>query len=902
MAYAAITSLMSTIQQSMQLTGHNLQSFYEKLESLIAITEKPCNNMIGNLGPLTRLEAKVIELACSTEDMVDSESRNVMVDLESRNVINIISRTISFWRLRFLLKQAIRDIDCTAKKWIGTQTNQDLKAQNPILPSTSERALEPENMMVGHENEFEMMQDQLARGASELEVVSIVGMGGIGKTTLANKIFSDPFIMSRFDIRAKVTISQEYCPRKGLLGLLSSITGKTDKPYEQQDDGQLKDRLQKLLKGRRYLIVVDDIWNEAAWDDIKLCFPDCNNRSRILLTTRNVEVAEYASSGKPPYQMRLLNCHESCDLLHKRVFLNECFPPEFEQLGKQIALNCKGLPLAIIVIAGLLSKIGKSMDEWQMVVENVSSLVSTDVDVQCMRVLALSYHHLPRRLKSCFLYFAIFPEDEQIFVNKLVELWAVEGFLKVDDMNNIEKVGEEFLKELIDRSLISIQNLSFDGKIESCGMHDLIRELCLREAQNMNFVNVIGEENDRNPCAQLMHFSRSRSRISIQSNNRDDSIEAKLAIYPEKDARSIICFRGHWFVQKSLRFKLVRVLDLALVRCSTFPSGILDLIHLRYLALTLYPHLESGKEIPSTTVIPPPISSLCYLQTFKLYLPISKNLVFPFILPSEILAMPQLRHLFLDWNYLQSYETTKKSLVLKNLQCLSGWNPCYCTGSVFRLFPNLKKLQIRGIPKDFNHHALFDFCNLDQLEELEFCVTYPRFGCFLDRTTHPEGRLRLHNPPLFNAEDAFAPFQLPHPNNFPQNLKNLAFSGTFFCWKDLSGFGKLPKLESIKLGYDAFQDKEWEIVDEVFPRLKFLLLEDLEIRHWRASCDNFPCLERLFLKGCWYLDSIPQDFADITTLALIDIWRCAKSVENSAKQIQQDMQDNYAISIEVHIH
>lgn len=118
--------------------------------------------------------------------------------------------------------------------------------------------------MVRHENEFEMMLDQLSRGGRELEAVSIVGMGGIGKTNLTTKLYSDPRIMSRFSIRAKVTVSQEYCLRNVLLGLLSSTS---DEP-----DDQLADQLQKHLKVRRYLVVIDDIWATEAWDDIKLCF------------------------------------------------------------------------------------------------------------------------------------------------------------------------------------------------------------------------------------------------------------------------------------------------------------------------------------------------------------------------------------------------------------------------------------------------------------------------------------------------------------------------------------------------------------------------------------------------------------------------------------------------------
>jgi len=122
------------------------------------------------------------------------------------------------------------------------------------------------------------------------------------------------------------------------------------------------------------------------------------------------------------------------------------------------------------------------------------------------------------------------------------------------------------------------------------------------------------------------------------------------------------------------------------------------------------------------------------------------------------------------------------------------------------------------------------------------------------------------------------------------------------AWKDLSIVGKLPKLEVLKLSDNAVIGEEWEVVEEGFPHLKFLFLHKVYIRYWRASSDHFPYLERLFLRNCYDLDSIPRDFADITTLALIDISDCKQSVGNSAKQIQQDIQDNYGSSIEVHTH
>ncbi|PHT73467.1 hypothetical protein T459_24252 [Capsicum annuum] len=210
MAYRAITCLMRTIHQSMELTGCDLQPFYEKLECLRAILEKPWK-ATDDVEALTSLEAEITELAYSAEDMIDLESMDG----------NIVPHERS-------------------------------KSTNVPLASLPEHAVEwTQNMMVGYETEFEMMLDQLARGERELEVVSVVGMGGIGKTTFATNLYSDPRIMSHFDILAKATVSQEHCVRNVLLALLSTKSA--------EPDDELTDRLQKLLKRKRYLVVIDDM-------------------------------------------------------------------------------------------------------------------------------------------------------------------------------------------------------------------------------------------------------------------------------------------------------------------------------------------------------------------------------------------------------------------------------------------------------------------------------------------------------------------------------------------------------------------------------------------------------------------------------------------------------------------
>ncbi|XP_047253070.1 putative late blight resistance protein homolog R1B-23 [Capsicum annuum] len=147
-------------------------------------------------------------------------------------------RRRAFWKLYSLVKQVVGWTDSKMKKWMAVKNRlnniQHLKEQTLTLPSASQHAFESENVMVGHENTFEIMQDRLARGGMELEVVTIVDMGGIGKTTLATKIYNDPFTISRFDIRSKVTVSHKYCVRSVVMGLLSYISAKTNDYLEHQ--------------------------------------------------------------------------------------------------------------------------------------------------------------------------------------------------------------------------------------------------------------------------------------------------------------------------------------------------------------------------------------------------------------------------------------------------------------------------------------------------------------------------------------------------------------------------------------------------------------------------------------------------------------------------------------------
>ncbi|KAG5569947.1 hypothetical protein H5410_059713 [Solanum commersonii] len=454
----------------------------------------------------------------------------------------------------------------------------------------------------------------------------------------------------------------------------------------------------------------------------------------------------------------------------------------------------------------------------------------------------------------------MFPEDAVIFVNKLVKLWAAEGFLKAEMMKSIEEVAEKCVKDLIDRNLIFVHSVSsFDGKIKACRMHDVIRELCLREARNTNFVNVMMD--NETPCEQSRNFSTRGVWISIRSK-QSKLAASQLSMVRNNDSYSVLLFTEYpsnsTVMQHLKHFKVLRVLDLASLEWHFFPSCIVELFHLRYLALCVYSY-SNDRDI----CIPPSITRLQYLQTLMLKFPTSLAWKYtrPFILQSRIFKMSQLRHLSLDWNYLN--ESMGRSWLLRNLQCLSGLNPLSCTSSIFRLLPNVKKLQICGIQEDYirKDKVFDDLCCLDQLTELKFKIR------------------KMIGRAIYDTS-----FVLPPRGSFPKNVKKLAFTGSRLHWEDLEILGKLPKLETLKLGYDACIGTDWEVGEEGFSHLKFLRLKHLYLHNWRASSDHFPRLERLVINHCWSMYSIPQDFVDITTLQLIHISDCAKSVGNSASR------------------
>ncbi|XP_019153898.1 PREDICTED: putative late blight resistance protein homolog R1B-16 [Ipomoea nil] len=341
-----------------------------------------------------------------------------------------------------------------------------------------------DKIMVGKNNEFQIVKKMLIEHSSrQREIVSIKDMGGIGKTTLARRVYGDSSIVSHFDKRAWVVASQYHNKLQMLTGLLKSIGCAVGSVTEEDHLAQV---LYQNLMHQRYFVVIDDIWSVDAWDSVKACFPDNANGSRVLLTTRIAEVAtNIGSSNDFSHQAQLLDQTESWNLFCEKA--SKSSYAEFEVIGRPIVKKCKGLPLAIVVAAGLFSKL-HLLDEWKNVVETLNSYATTTIDEECSRILSSSYNHLPHSLKSCFLYLSIFPEDKEIHVKEIVKLWVAEGLVKAYEDMSFDAVARRHIQEFKDRNLILVKRPSICGRrVKTFRMHDLVHSFCVREAKRKTF-------------------------------------------------------------------------------------------------------------------------------------------------------------------------------------------------------------------------------------------------------------------------------------------------------------------------------------------------------------------------------------------------------------------------------
>ncbi|XP_071912915.1 putative late blight resistance protein homolog R1A-3 isoform X1 [Coffea arabica] len=695
-------------------------------------------------------------------------------------------------------------------------------------------------VLVGLNDEVESIIDRLVSGPLQQDIVAIVGMSGLGKTTLANKVYSHLSVEYHFHIRAWCCFSQVYTKHSLLAQILCSINCGSSVQYLEMNEDDMAEKVYKLLKRNRYLIILDDVWDIMGWDLLKHSLPDDCNGSRILLTSRFQKLCWQIKPGSEPHHLRPLTEDESCELLQKKLFAKEDCPPVLGKVVMHVAKYCKGLPLTVVLVAGILAT--TEQDCWEEIVRRLTSSIYVDNE-HCMKTLEQSYNYLPDYLKPCLLYFSAFKEDQDIPVREMLWLWISEGFVQEIEGKSLEDVADEYLMDLIGRSLVMATQHRSLGGIKACRIHDLIHEFCVAKAKEESFLQILHED-DFSTCTRPCNPHRLSIHPTIPHINHVTRIEG--LSFPNLHCLLFVGDRPTLLEESSYKFllcKLLRVLDLR--NCSyptlSFPREVVFLVHLRYLRIRNF----LGN-------IPSAIAALSRLETFAV-----EGNPRRYLLPNTIWNIKTLRHLVTSefgGGFIFPIDGLEGSPDLKHLDTLTLAieAPPQNLQKILSKLPSIRRLTITSVG---NHGGILVLNYLSRLESLKI----RRF----DR----------------------------YEFEFPLNLKKLTLSDNCQPWSKISAIGKLPNLVVLKLYRDSFLGEKWEMEEGDFCNLRFLKLSELDIRWWTASSGNFSYLEKLVLDNCYRLKEVPSCLGESVTLGLIKVIRCSQSVVNSVEQILQEQID-----------
>lgn len=882
--FSKILSMLENEASSLSGVRHEIDEIKLELNSMRSFLEDADNRARDQSRAETDWVAGVREIAYQVEDIIDKYmyDMNKQQQWKGNKFASFLLKGIHFpknlW-MKYKLAKKLRDVNEKIKS-IPERSQRygvyQLEGRDRIrsegmvggnydlnwLKNESESCLFlKDDDLVGIKKAQSELLSWLINGDLERTVISVTGMGGSGKTTLVANTFNKQIVKQHFDFCAWITVSQQYAIEELLRSVFKEIFKKANESTPMNLNSlsyrDLGEKLDTYLQTRRYLIVLDDVWSLNLWQQISRVLHNGRNGSRVMLTTRIGEVASFQFGiTNHVFELKPMRENEAWTLFCMKAFPSnhgQC-PPYLDSLARNLAEKCKGLPLAIVALGGLLSS-KKFIAEWRIVHDNLNWELSYNPELGAVKcILLLSYHNLPYRLKHCFLYCCIFPEDYLIRRNRLIRLWMAEGFVEAVNGATPEVVAERYLMELISRGLLQVTKRNESGRPQACKMHDILRELAVSISETENFVSI----SDRKEAA-VEEDGNGIRRLSIVAKGK----EMKARKDDISQLRSLFVFTVDEISKSSFNrlpsgLKFLTVLDLQDAPINQLPSEMVNLFNLRYLNLTR----THVKKLPES------IGELCNLQSLFLKETQIEEL------PTGIVKLKKLRHLIVyrfnvrgtDYDRWVSMRLPSDIFLVKNLQVLTFAE----AGDAF--IKNLSKMtQLKRLC----------FANVKEANEKDLCFSLEKTSLLrylMVMSCNEKERLKMDElvkapPRLEKLVLAGKLEKMPHWFNSLQNLTCLRLHWSRLREDFLAHIQALPNLGRITLVNAYEGERLWFRAG--FQKLKILRIQKFpELKEIVINKGVMPGLQELNIRECQNFVKLPhgwESLPDLEKVCLRDV-------------------------------
>ncbi|XP_030962972.1 putative disease resistance RPP13-like protein 1 isoform X2 [Quercus lobata] len=804
------------------------------------------------------------------------------------------------------MRSKIKEINSRLQEIVTQKNDLELRENTGLRRTGATRPRVPTTSLVNEGHTHGRVEDKkaivnlLLSGESSnppLSVIPIHGMGGMGKTTLAQLVYNDDEVSNYFDVKAWGCVSEDFDIVKVTREILQSVT------FESCNDNNL-DLLQRKLKDKlsnqKFLLVLDDVWNENYndWTRLRCPFEFGAPGSKIIITTRNDRVSSIMGTTQA-YKLNKLS-DDACLIVFIQNTLGTTdfsANPELQEFGPKILERCQGLPLAAKALGGLLRTI--HCDEWKNVLNNkIWDMSEENSDV--LPTLRLSYLYLPSHLKRCFAYCSLFPKDYEFEEQELVLLWMAEGLVQESEKHKpVEDLGVEYFRDLYKRSLFQQSSRNKSLFV----MHDLINDLAQWAAGHLCYwlEDKSGGNTQPKISTKVRHFSYAHCEYDGITKFKGLTKDMRLRTFLALQRKYPSYLTNYVFSCLLPQFRCLRVLSLSGYQIFELPSSIGDLKHLRYLNLSQ----TLIRSLPESTC------SLYNLQTLLL-----KGCRYLIKLPEKIGNLVDLRHLDIKGARLIK-EMPVGIKELKNLQTLSNFVVGKDTGSKIGDLMNLESLKgTLCISHLENVLDVEDASRANLLGKKNLNVLVMKWESELDQRASLD-ILDMLQPSTTVKEisiDGYAGAKFPTWFGHP-SFSNMVLLRIERCRKctSLPAIGQLPSLRDLALvglsaveiiglefyGEDCpkpfqsletlcFKDmqewKDWipcKVEYEEFPRLRELSIQECPKLEGKLP-HHVPLLEKISVNGCEQLDvSIPN----FPKLHALEILGCKGVVSRSTDEL-----------------